>query len=393
MKTPSPQPPRNEKDPSGKPKPLILIVDDLPENLQVLAGQITEIGYEVIPAYSGPRALAIVAKRKPDLILLDIMMPGMDGFAVCQALKGNSETADIPVIFITARTDTEDIVRGFQLGAGDYITKPFKPAELIARVRNHLELKSSRDLLVDYNRKLESMGEKLRRTHEDRNRFLGIVSHDIRGAFSNVVTASRLLTEKDMVDAEQASQILHDLGMEAEHMIALSQNLLQVDNIEQGEIPLRLEKLESRPLLEFAQQSHFLAAQNKKLSFKITSDQTLIWGDLIGCRQIMANLVSNAVKYSPPGSEILIESRKHSNQTVRLCVIDQGPGLSPEDQKKLFLPYTRLSTVATSNEHSMGLGLSIVKRMAEAMNGSIACESTLSRGACFHVTLPAAPKT
>ena len=369
-------------------KRLVLIVDDMPENLQVLAGHLTEAGHEILAAASGPRAIALVRNRKPDLILLDIMMPGMDGLEVCRILKAEPESADIPVIFITARTETDDILRGFELGAVDYITKPFKPAELVARVRTHLELKSARDLLFTYNKQLERISKHLRRLNDDKNRFLGIVSHDIRGAFGNVVSVSRLLVDEMSEPEDEAGQLLRDIGVEAEHMIALAQNLLNIDAIEHGQVKMKVESVESRDLLDFAINAHQMAARVKNLECRISSDSSHVRGDLTACRQILTNLVSNAVKYSPDNSHIWLQASWQEDGRVRLSVRDEGPGLSSEDQKKLFRPFTRLSSKAIGNEHSVGLGLSIVKLMVDGMGGEIICESHLGEGTTFTVLLP-----
>lgn len=368
-------------------KRLVLIVDDLPDNLQVLAGHLTEAGHEILAASSGPRAIALVRNRKPDLILLDIMMPGMDGLEVCRVLKADADSAEIPIIFITARIETDDILRGFQLGAVDYITKPFKPAELVARVRTHLELKSSRDLLFTYNKQLERISKHLRRLNEDKNRFLGIVSHDIRGAFGNVVSVSRLLADGDGEPEDEAGQLLRDIGVEAEHMIALAQNLLNIDAIEHGSIQMKEECVVCRDLLDFAINAHQMAARTKHLDCRISSDNSNIRGDLTACRQVLSNLISNAVKYSSPGSRIWLQAAREDGGRIRISVRDEGPGLSVEDQKKLYRPFTRLSSKALGNAHSVGLGLCIVKLMTDGMGGEVSCESQLGEGTTFSVLL------
>lgn len=374
-------------------KRLILIVDDLPDNLQVLAGHLTDAGYEILAANSGPRALALVRNRIPDLILLDIMMPGMDGFQVCEALKADPDSAEIPVIFITARTETEDIVEGLEKGAVDYVTKPFKPAELLARVRTHIELKSARDMCQTYNKQLQRITRHMTRLNEDKNRFLGIVSHDIRGAFANVVSVSRLLTEfEETLEENEAGRLLTDIGLEAEHMIALAQNLLNIDAIERQQISLRQEQVETRALLEFALQSHQMAIRAKNLNVQMRTGDYLIQGDLTACRQILNNLLSNAIKYSNAHSKIWLEGSVNSEQQVVITVRDQGPGISEDDQKKLFTPFTRLNSKIGPYEHSVGLGLSIVKLMTQAMGGSVTCQSEPERGATFSVMLPVWPK-
>jgi len=374
-------------------KRLILIVDDLPDNLQVLAGHLTDAGYEILAANSGPRALALVRNRIPDLILLDIMMPGMDGFQVCEALKADPDSAEIPVIFITARTETEDIVEGLEKGAVDYVTKPFKPAELLARVRTHIELKSVRDMCQTYNKQLQRITRHMTRLNEDKNRFLGIVSHDIRGAFANVVSVSRLLTEfEETLEENEAGRLLTDIGLEAEHMIALAQNLLNIDAIERQQISLRQEQVETRALLEFALQSHQMAIRAKNLNVQMRTGDHLIQGDLTACRQILNNLLSNAIKYSSDNSKIWLESTVNTEQQVVVTVRDQGQGISEEDQKKLFTPFTRLNSKIGPYEHSVGLGLSIVKLMTQAMGGTVICQSEAGRGATFSVMLPVWPK-
>ncbi|MBC8039612.1 MAG: hybrid sensor histidine kinase/response regulator [Opitutaceae bacterium] len=373
-------------------KRLVLIVDDNADNLQVLAGHLTEAGYEVLAANNGPRALALVGNRKPDLILLDIQMPGMDGFAVCRKLKADPDMADIPVIFITAaRTDTNDVLEGFELGAVDYVTKPFKSLELLARVRTHVDLKLARDLILEYNRRLRNLSAHLQKTNTAKNRFLGIVSHDIRGAFSNVISVSRMLTDGEPMDAAQAARFLSDIGIEAEHMMTLSENLLNLEVIEQQDVCPASERVETKALLDFVFQSHQLAAKAKRIRVLLESDDAPVRGDLTSCRQVLTNLVSNAVKYSPAGSTIWVTARRDEadGSVVRLAVRDQGPGLSDDDQKKLFTPYTRLTSKTTASEHSVGLGLSIVKLMTEAMSGRVICESRLGEGAVFAAVLPA----
>lgn len=375
----------------SKRKPLVLIVDDLPENRQVLAGHLHGMGFDIIAAASGEQALQMVGEAAPDLILLDIIMPEMDGFAVCRKLKEMPVTTSIPIIFITARTDTEDVVFGLGLGAVDYVTKPFNLAELSARVRAHLELKFSRDLLLTYNEQLQRLTGHLRRLNDDKNRLLGYVSHDIRGAFGNVISVSEIISQSATPRDEIAHELLNDLGMEAEHMVALAENLLNIDSIERGEFHLKKERVESRMLLDFAMQSHQIGAQAKRLRFTVVGPDLEILGDLTACRQVLTNLVSNAIKYSPENGTITLETHEVSSDRVTLGVRDQGPGIPPEEQRRLFRPFTRENANQGYREHLVGLGLSIVKQMTEAMGGQAGCESVPGQGAWFYFTLPRMP--
>lgn len=370
-------------------KPLILIVDDVAENLQVLAGYLAEMGCEVMPAGNGARALALVRNRPPDLILLDINMPEIDGLEVCRRLKADALSAPIPVIFLTARVEAADVLEGFTAGAVDYVTKPFKAAELKARVRTQLELKFSRDQLQAMNKELLRLNEHLKRVNEEKNRFLGIVSHDIRGAFANVVAVTNLLTDPEPVDADTAGMLLRQLGLEAEHMIALAQNLLQVDAIERMDFRLQAEPVDGSEVVDFAVQAHRMAAEEKKIQFVREVERVGVRGDRMACRQILANLVSNAVKYSPAGSTVRLRLSESAGQAV-FAVSDQGQGIPEADQVKIFQPYVRLSAQPTGKEHSVGLGLAIVKRMVEHMGGSIAIDSPPGQGATFLVRLPKA---
>ena len=254
-------------------------------------------------------------------------------------------------------------------------------------MRTHIDLKLARDLILAYNRRLRKLSDHLQKLNTDKNRFLGIVSHDIRGAFSNVVSVSRMLTDGDPVPAEERNGFLADIGIESEHMITLAQNLLNLDAIEREDVHPVSERVDTHPLIEFVLQSHKLAARAKRIGFVVESDDVPVRGDLTSCRQVLTNLVSNAVKYSPPGTTIRITSRRDGS-VVRISVRDEGPGLSADDQENLFTPYTRLTSKATANEHSVGLGLSIVKLMIEAMGGQVTCESQLGHGAVFSAVLP-----
>ena len=183
----------------------------------------------MLPATSGSKALNFARARLPDLILLDVSMPEMDGFEVCRCLKNMPELSNIPVLFITARTDTEDVVRGFNVGGVDYITKPFNSTELLARVRTHLELKNARDALLKYNQELTRQGDELRQLDEEKNRLLSIVSHDMRGELRQCHQRLRgpAAIRRDVIRREETEETLRLVAQEAEHMILLGENLLE----------------------------------------------------------------------------------------------------------------------------------------------------------------------
>ena len=357
-------------------KSRILVVDDISKNLQVVGTILRNEGYHVMPATSGLQALERVSAQPPDLILLDLMMPEMDGLEVCSRLKADPLTRQIPVIFLTASNEMEHLMKGFEAGAVDYITKPFNAPELLARVRTHLELKHAR--------------ERLREMNEEKNEFMGIAAHDLRNPLSAIQGYAEMIIEDAQSlahrDLEGNGQRIREA---AKRMTEMVQNFLDANRIERGELKLNMAISDLSPLLQsvLVTQSPHATAKGQMIQLELPPTPTLALADVSITFQVFENLVSNAVKYSPPGKKIFVRLKAEAG-VVRFEVEDQGPGLSKEDQKKLFGKFARLSAKPTGGEHSTGLGLSIVKRLVEAMNGKVWCESELGMGAKFIVTIP-----
>ena len=364
-------------------KSRILVVDDVVQNLQVVGTMLRNEGHDVMPAGSGAQALDRVRARLPDLILLDLMMPEMDGLEVCRRLKADPATRGIPVVFLTASNEMEHLVKGFEAGAVDYLTKPFNGAELLARVRTHLELKHAR--------------EQLRQMNEEKNEFMGIAAHDLRNPLGAITGYAELvLEEMDSLPvpaaepwARVAREVTEGAGRIREtsrRMTEMVQNLLDANRIERGEMHLERQPTDVGPALASVIESQRPRATAKRQSIHWETPGTAAVAlvDRGVVVQVFENLVSNAVKYSPPGTNITVRLRS-SATTVRCEVQDEGPGLNAEDLKKLFGKFARLSAKPTGGEHSTGLGLSIVKKMVEAMSGRVWCESEPGRGATFIV--------
>ena len=357
-------------------KSRILVVDDISKNLQVVGTILRNEGYHVMPATSGLQALERVSAQPPDLILLDLMMPEMDGLEVCSRLKADPLTRQIPVIFLTASNEMEHLMKGFEAGAVDYITKPFNAPELLARVRTHLELKHAR--------------ERLREMNEEKNEFMGIAAHDLRNPLSAIQGYAEMIIEDAQSlahrDLEGNGQRIREA---AKRMTEMVQNFLDANRIERGELKLNMAISDLSPLLQsvLETQSPHATAKGQMIQLELPPTPTLALADVSITFQVFENLVSNAVKYSPPGKKIFVRLKAEAG-VVRFEVEDQGPGLSKEDQKKLFGKFARLSAKPTGGEHSTGLGLSIVKRLVEAMNGKVWCESEVGMGAKFIVTIP-----
>lgn len=363
--------------------PVILVIDDQAQNLQILSTTLRAAGYQVAAANSGFTALRILEKRLPDLILCDIMMPEMDGYAVCRQLKSQATTQDIPLIFLTAKTESEDVLLGFEVGAVDYVTKPFNTGELLARVKTHTELKRARDTILTYTHQLEAL-------NEEKNHFLGIAAHDLKNPLTTIMLSAEMVQlKRDRIRPEDLDLYIGIIYKDAERMLMIVSNLLDVNRIEAGKIPLRPEVLELEQFLQRLIKQYEMTAERKQITLRplmpelpptLISDPHIVF-------QIADNLLSNAIKYSPPGRTVEMTIQQVKDR-IEFAVCDQGPGLTAEDRAKLFQKFTRLSARPTGGENSTGLGLSIVKMLCELLQATIRCESEPGEGARFVVSFP-----
>ncbi len=309
----------SDKTPAEKPK--ILVVDDTPTNLSILE-EILEGDYSISIAQSGKQALRITEKFQPDLILLDVNMPGMDGFETCQKLKSREATRNIPVIFITARTEPEDVIQGFSEGGVDYITKPFNYSEVVARVQTHIK---NQQLI----RELESNHEQLKELNQLKNKFLGMASHDMRNSLSAIKGYSQILKEDiDQLPGVTKDRFLNFIFKSSDNMFKMVNDLLDISVIESGNL-----KLECAPgSLKSLARHHIMINQFfvDKKNIRIHSDLP----DVPDCQmdsnkigQVMDNLISNAIKFSESGKNIFIALQEQEGKLV-FSVKDEGPGIS-----------------------------------------------------------------
>ncbi len=378
----------NDLDANSLPSPeesVILVVDDVPANIQVVGTILRGAGYQVVPTTSPVQALMFAKDPPPDLILLDVMMPEIDGFEVCRRLKSDPETSFIPLIFLTASVEAEQVVKGFEFGAVDYVTKPFNSAELLARVRTHLELKHSREIL-------ERTARRLRELNNEKNEFLGIAAHDLKNPICSFIGVAEYMMGKPGLERAELKELAEDILTESRRLLQLVQNLLDVNAIERGQLKFQpvscdLAEIAGTVVNNFRSRAE---AKQQALAYDPGAAPARVFADRSVTVQILDNLVSNALKFSPAGKAIRV--RVSQAQEGILCEVqDEGPGLSVEDQHQLFGKFARLSAQPTGGENSTGLGLSIVKKLVEAMNGSVWCESQLGHGAKFAVRLPPAP--
>jgi two-component system, sensor histidine kinase and response regulator len=353
----------------------ILVVDDQPANLQVVGSMLGSLGYDILPASDGPTALKRLTVRLPDLILLDVLMPGMDGVEVCRQIRQNPAWGDIPVIFLSAADDKDLIVRALGAGGVDYVTKPFNHAELLSRVHTHLDLKAARD--------------RLKRLAEDKDELLGILAHDLKNHLGGVRMSAALLRDRmtGHPDARSA-QLSENIWHSSSQLLAFVEQFL-ANSAADHRVVLRPEHLNLGDAVARAVQVYHEAARRKNLLIRLQlpDEPAPVLADRHGLSQVLDNLLSNAVKFSPPDTRISVQVRANADG-AECRIQDQGPGFSPEDKTRMFRRYGRLSARPTGGEPSTGLGLSIVRKLVQAMNGRLTCESVAGEGATFTVWLP-----
>jgi signal transduction histidine kinase len=366
----------------------ILVVDDDRLNIRILAGILRGEGYTLSEADSGEKALDAYAKFSPDLVLLDVMMPGIDGFETCRRLNKLYGEKCAPVIFITAKSESDDVVEGLGAGGVDYLPKPFKAKEVIARIRSHLQnrmLSEQRIQLVD----------QLSKANSAKNRFLGMAAHDLRNPLASIRGLAEFLRDGAVgpLTADQLD-LINTIHSASQSMLELVNELLDVATIEAGELKIHRVPHNLADLVAKSVAMTNIEAAKKKtvVTFDTRGVTPILPLDPAKIRQVVDNLLSNAVKYSPPGSSITatIQSDPAAG-TYGFAVQDQGPGIPDGERDKLFKDFSRLSVLPTGGEKSTGLGLAICRKIVEAHGGTISAENLPVRGCEFRVFLSANP--
>lgn len=354
----------------------ILIVDDAAENLRVLHDLLKAEGYTVLTAMRGEVALnAAAATPAPDLVLLDVRLPGMDGYEICRRLKADPATRDIPVMFLSAGGDMADKVEGFRVGGVDYVTKPFQVEEVLARVATHLALSRQRREIVA----LSALKDQLIRT----------ISHDLKNPLTIVLgNAEYLLTTASPVSGEEARRMIAGIQKRGQEMLRLVTDLLDLSRIEEG-MPLRLQAVDLEPLLlaQAVRAEAFARAAGVALKVEPPPEPVTVLADPERIGQVLANLVSNAIKYTPAGGRVTLAAHGDGRYGA-LSVRDTGVGIPAEAIPELFKPFYRVPASGPRKTEGTGLGLSIVKAIVDQHRGEVRVESDVARGSVFTVRLP-----
>lgn len=417
---------------------LILVVDDQPNNLKVISSVLSK-HYTLSAADCGKRALMILEKVIPDLILLDIMMPEMDGYEVCQIIKDNERLREIPIIFLTAKNELQDMIRGFDLGAVDYITKPFNIGELKIRIQNHLNLANAKKLIIrqkveleNQNYELQQIQAELEKRNEDlifaqvaieqhahninkinqkllesesqliqtnieltqaireKDKFVSILAHDLKSPFNGLIGLLELLNESsETINEDDKTEMVSALYSSAKKVYALLENLLEWSRIQRDVVKFNPDIIYPKLLVD-----NILSIKKAQISLKsinvdvdIRSDST-ITADEMMLNTIFRNLISNAVKFTRDSGSISISSKEIEDEFVEFCIEDNGVGMNEITMNKLFKIDQHITSIGTAKETGTGLGLILSKEFIDKHKGKIRVESEVNNGSKFFFSIP-----
>ena len=403
---------------------VILIVDDIRDNRDLVEEVLLDEGYEnILMASSGEEALSIIKEKKPDLVLLDIMMPGMDGYEVCSRLQKSEETSEIPVIMLTAKTSEHDLRHGFEVGAFDYIEKPFNEIELVARVQSALKLKHSKDELKKKNWELQVKTENLRKTNielnntreqlialnqgleqkvkertseienllQHKDEFIGQLGHDIKTPLTPLISLLPIIRKKN-ADSE-SDEILEICIRNVGYIKNLVINTLQLARLNSKEVVFNIQEIDISNLVDS------ILFENKKMieETKVNVESkvkrgTLVLADEIRLREVFINLITNGIKFSEDGATLTLDMKEEPDGFVTISVMDNGIGLDEEEKSHLFEEFYK-SDPSRHELDSSGLGLSICKRIVEKHGGKLwAISPGKGKGTTFYFTIPICSK-
>ncbi len=416
-----------ENQPENTRTNTILVVDDQPQNIRLI-GTFLRKYYNLLIAENGPKAIDTAISKQPDLILLDIMMPNMSGFEVCEVLKKNEITKEIPIIFLTAKTETDDILKAFEIGGVDYVTKPFNAMELMARIRAHIELKNSKEIIKDQFEQLKQKNEQLKKTYEDlehqaqhlnklymqliknetflrntneelkklnemKDRFFSIVSHDLRSPFAGILTMTDIIkNHANTFSKEELISMLQSLNETAQQTYKFIEDLLEWSRSQMGRIQMNIVEedlytIVTGTILTLKQQAEI---KNIEIDSRIQSG-TFAMFDNNMMATIVRNLISNAIKFTPKGGKITLKAEAieiEGKRFIRLAVSDTGVGMTEQQVANLFSLDKVQSTPGTEKEKGTGLGIMICRDFINKMNGELSVESKLNEGTTFFVDVP-----
>ena len=362
----------------------ILIVDDVISNVLLLKVLLTNEKFNIVTANNGQQALEQVEKEKPDLVLLDVMMPDMSGFEVALKMKADAVMSEIPIIFLTALNSTADIVKGFQVGGNDFISKPFNKEELIIRVTHQISLVAAKRIIV-------AQTEELRRTIMGRDKLYSVIAHDLRSPMGSIkmVLNMLILNLPTQTIGDEMYELLTMANQTTEDVFSLLDNLLKGTTSQIGKLKVVYQDINLVEVIEGVSEIFNMVAGLKqiKIVLDISSDRVEVRADIDMIKTVIRNLISNAIKFSNEGTEIVVSVTEEDSMAV-VSVKDSGCGIDEENQKKLLHTDTHFSTFGTNNEEGSGLGLLLCKDFVVKNGGDLWFTSKEGEGSTFSFSVP-----
>ena len=360
----------------------ILIVDDVVSNVLLLKILLTNEKYQVCTANNGNSCIEQAKKEHPDLILLDVMMPDINGFDTAVILKKDPETQDIPIIFLTALNNPSDLVKGFQVGANDFLTKPFNKEELIMRVLHQIQLVAAKRIIVRQN-------EELRRTINNRDKMYSVIAHDLRSPMASIRMVLNLAV--NVVSPETVGDeifgLLDKANRESEETHDLLDNLLKWTKSQTGRLNVVYQDVDLDDVIPGVVDIFLMIAEMKKIKLQyLPADEKLtVHGDNDMLKTIVRNLISNAIKFTPEGKGIEVYYKREGD-FARICVQDHGVGIAADRIDTIF--HKGETTYGTGGEEGSGLGLQLCQDFARKNGGDAYVESVEGEGSTFSFTIP-----
>lgn len=367
----------------------VLLVDDLPENLIALEALLQRDGLECHCAQSGEEALELLLVNDYALALLDVQMPGMDGFELAELMRGSERSRHVPIIFVTAGiSDTSRRFRGYEAGAVDFIQKPIEADILRSKANIFFELYDQRRQIAAQRDSLAQLGVQLQAADEQKNRFLAVLAHELRNPIMALVAGLRLLERREGTDA--VVEIRSAMNRSLSHMTRLVEDLLDISRIEQGKISLRQEDLLLQDVIGFAIETvqPIIDTKGHALHLSMPDEPIRLRGDHARITQIVGNLISNAARYTPDGGTIRV-SLCTEGRWAKIEVADNGIGIAPEQQDRIFDIFAQVAPDGRMNQEGLGIGLALVQQLVELHGGRIMLKhSAPGEGSSFETWLP-----
>ena len=370
----------------GTKETMILVVDDNPTNVRVILDSLSESGLKTLVARNGESAIRQVKYARPDLILMDVMMPGIDGFETCRRLKHDEVTRDIPIIFMTALSETLDKVKGFEAGGVDYVTKPLQREEVLMRVQAHLEIRQLQ-------KQLQEKNEQLRAMNVSKDKLFSIILDNLKSPITGLIGFTKFVKKNigNCHNEKEIVEMVNTLQHYTENFSTLIENLFTWSKLQRGVIAHRPRRIDIKSIVEQGLLFFTTVAEQKHITLtNRIHEKTSVHADHDMVDMIIRNLLSNAIKFTTTGGKITLSSTQEEH-VIKVSVSDTGTGIRQEDLSKLFRIDIRYQHVGTAGEEGTGLGLNLCKELVEKNGGKIWADSQIGKGSNFMFTLPKHP--